>query len=370
MRAPRLVGRGSPIQFHDPASGRPTLWSSRKHQLNSMIELRFEGINAQPGVRRGIYIGAIGTVVLGVLIVGSSVVQALTADNLGTGSITLDKTPFDDVTIPPNSGLLVTPQTVQTIAAGSAAVGDTSPGVEATTAKPSVNNALTADNLSYRFQVQEHQPDGFQAGYEFLVEVSEDASLVASLFLKQDTVDDLNVEGVTVEVDIGATAGAMSTIIKRGQSPATLTVVDGYDEQSAATLIDGGSLFLVQTSDNDWLQQDTPFYVSYQFSNVTIPAGATITSVAILVEHWEAGGFSGPLLWKVGTGWPSSPTEWGNTTPPINKPKNAEATDSWDVTSLVNTPARVNDMELVIQNSDSGKTSNQDYIYAVVEWYE
>lgn len=335
-----------------------------------MIELRFDGINVQAGVRRAVLIGAIGTVVFGVLMVGSSVVQALTAENLGTESITLDKTTFDDVTIPPNSGVLVTPQTVQTIASGSVAVGDSPPGVEATTALPWVNNALTADNLSYRFQVKEHQPDSFQAGLEILVEVSEDASLVASLYMKQDTVDDLNVEGVTVEVDIGATAGAMSTVIKKGQTPATLTVVDGYDEQSAATLITDGSLYLVQTSDDDWLQQNPPYYVSYQFSNVTIPADATITSVVILVEHYENGQFSGPLLWKVGTGWPGSPTEWGNTAPPINNPKSAEATDSWDVTSLVNTPARVNDMELVIQNSDNNQKSNQDFIYAVVEWYE
>ena len=331
---------------------------------------RKEDTFASRRLRRAINLGATGAAVVVVLSLGITAVAALVTQNLGTTFIQLDKTPFDDVTIPANSGALVTPQTMQTIAPGAAAAGDTSPGLEATTALPWINNVLTAGNTSHRFQVREDQANSFQAGDKFLVEVSEDATVVASLYMKQDIVDDLNVEGVTVEVDIGATAGAMSTAIKKHRS-ATLTVVDGYDQKNSTTLVAAGTLFLVQTSDDDWYQQDTPYYTSFQFSDVTIPVGSSITSVTIFVEHYEDGGYQGPLLWKVGTGWPGAPTEWGNTTPTILSPKNQEATISWDVTTLVNTPIRVNDMELVVQNdSVNGKKSNQDYVYAVVEWYE
>ena len=152
-------------------------------------------------------------------------------------------------------------------------------------------------------------------------------------------------------------------------STTTLTVADGYDEKNAKTLEQDGKTYTVQSSDNDWSPTEAGFYTSFQLSDASIPAGSTITSVVVNVEHWEESDLTGNIEWKMGTGWPGGATEWGNTTSPLRLGDSSEATDSWDVTSLVNTPTRVNDMELVIQNnSTNGKKTNADYIYVVVQW--
>jgi hypothetical protein len=47
-----------------------------------------------------------------------------------------------------------------------------------------------------------------------------------------------------------------------------------------------------------------------------------------------------------------------------------EATDLWDVTSLVDTPEKVNSLQLQVRNNDdvAKRKTLVDYIYAVVEW--
>jgi len=153
---------------------------------------------------------------------------------------------------------------------------------------------------------------------------------------------------------------------------ATLTVVDGYDEKAEKTLEQEGKTYMVQTSDNEWWPTEFDFYTAYRFSNVSIPSGAAITSVVIHVEHWEEESFSASgLQWKVGTGWPNSSTVWGTkASVPIRGGEGSETTDTWDVTSFVNTAVRVNDMELYIGNNDvaNEKKTLTDYIYAEVTW--
>jgi len=154
-------------------------------------------------------------------------------------------------------------------------------------------------------------------------------------------------------------------------SSANLTVVDGYDEKLQKTLEQEGKTYVVQTSDNDRWETEAGYYTSFSFSDVSIPVGATITSVTIFVEHHEESDFQGSVQWKVGAGWPSTPTEWGNTAATLRIGESNEATDSWDVTGTVNTPTRVIQMELIIQNNGTnGKKTKEDYIYAVVEWVE
>ncbi|NIS54697.1 MAG: hypothetical protein GWN94_27000, partial [Phycisphaerae bacterium] len=98
--------------------------------------------------------------------------------------------------------------------------------------------------------------------------------------------------------------------------------------------------------------------------------GAVITNVTVHCEHYEEPGFgSGDLEWNVGTNWPSSPTTWGTLSPaPVNIKERNETTNSWDVTSYVNSTTRVNDLEFRIKNNSGNKKSIQDYIYVTVEW--
>ena len=152
---------------------------------------------------------------------------------------------------------------------------------------------------------------------------------------------------------------------------ATLTVLDGYDEKNDKTFEEDAKTFLVQTSDDQWLITEGTFYTSYEFTDVAIPANATITSATIYVEHHEEADFEGTIQWKVGTGWGSGgpQTEWGNI--PATLRVGSETEDTWDVTTFVNTATRVSDMELVIQNNTTnGKKTNADYVYVIVQWDE
>lgn len=130
--------------------------------------------------------------------------------------------------------------------------------------------------------------------------------------------------------------------------------------------------YTVQTSDNVWRVTDNSYYTSYHFSDISFPPGASINSVTTYVEHYEDRGFrEGKLQWSVGTGWPSSPVTWGTTnTVPIRLQQINETLDSWDVTNFVDTPEKVNSMELQVKNNESGrvKKTRVDYIFTEVEY--
>ena len=152
----------------------------------------------------------------------------------------------------------------------------------------------------------------------------------------------------------------------------TLTIADGYDEKDQTTLLEDGKTGVVQASNDSWWETGFDSYTSYDFSDVSIPAGATIASVVINVEHFEEERFSsGKLQWGIGMGWPGNPVVWTSIDAPVREGQLNEAIDSWDVTSFVDTPEKVNSFQLQIKNNDNvGKRKTLvNYIYAVVKWY-
>ena len=182
---------------------------------------------------------------------------------------------------------------------------------------------------------------------------------------------------VVTAVDAGSESGysnQASATPSGGTPPGseTLTVVDGWDDDEGMFLSDDEKEPILHTSDDDWWA--TPFgsFTSYQFSDVSVPAGATITSVKVYVEHYEGTDFgSGGLEWQVGTGWPGSADVWGtNSSVPIRHTQANEGTDVWDVTTFLDSTTKLNSMELYIGNNDpvAEEEAWVDYIYAVVEW--
>jgi cellulose biosynthesis protein BcsQ len=152
---------------------------------------------------------------------------------------------------------------------------------------------------------------------------------------------------------------------------ATLKVVDGYNQRTRKTLSAESAVGLVQDSDDKWQQVSAGSYICYNFSQVSVPPGATITSVVLHVEHFEEDQFaSGKLQWVIGSGWPDKPQTWISIDAPVRKGKQSEAVDSWDITSFVNTVEKAKSLQLQIQNSDnvSRKNSSVDCVKAVVEW--
>ena len=152
---------------------------------------------------------------------------------------------------------------------------------------------------------------------------------------------------------------------------ATLAIVDGYDQSTRRKLSADGSAKIVTESDDMWLEIRPGSYISYDFSGVTIPAGASVTSVVVYIEHFEEEQFiPGKMEWKIGTGWPNDPNVWISINAPIRKGQKNETVDSLDVTTFVDTPEKVGALQLQITNNDtaSRKMVLIDNVYVVVGW--
>jgi len=152
----------------------------------------------------------------------------------------------------------------------------------------------------------------------------------------------------------------------------TLAVTDCFNQKGKEKLSSKDRIPAVQSSDNQRLETEPRSYTCYGFSDPSIPEGATIISVVVFVEHFEDPSFTqGKLSWSVGTGWPSKPAVWASIEAPVRQEQSGEATDSWDVTSAVETAEKVNSFQFQVQNNETAgaRKTSVDYIYAVVKWY-
>lgn len=197
----------------------------------------------------------------------------------------------------------------------------------------------------------EWKPEGSQAGtYEVQVKVEDGSSEPSS-----DTQE-------------------FSVTVASLDSPLTSTwkVKNGYDSRSAKTLSEENNLANLQTSDNKCTEIPGNSYISFTFTGESIPSGATIASVLLYVEHFENNAFqANKLQWNIGTGWPNNAEIWDSINAPIHEGQGREASDSWDITSFVNTPEKLSSLRLQVKNSDSqsSQKASIDYIYVVVKWY-
>jgi len=156
-------------------------------------------------------------------------------------------------------------------------------------------------------------------------------------------------------------------------SPLTniLTVADCFNQKGSETFSARDKISVVEASNDSRIQIEPRSYTCYKFGDASIPAGASIVSIIVYVEHFEEQSFSdGKLHWNVGTGWPDKPVVWASTNAPVRRGQNNEAKDAWDVTSSVNTPEKANSLCLQIRNDGTanGKTL-VDSVGAVVKWY-
>ena len=152
---------------------------------------------ASAGYRRAVVFGLIGALLMGIM-----VVNAVTTTNLGTESIRLGRETFSD-----DTDVTVVSQRIFeiTTADEALATGDTAPGVEASNLMPQVNTDLEAGNKAYQFEVKEATATSWQVGENFKIKVFIDEgggpTIIETLYTKQDTVNDAAVEGVLVTPD-------------------------------------------------------------------------------------------------------------------------------------------------------------------------
>ena len=152
----------------------------------------------------------------------------------------------------------------------------------------------------------------------------------------------------------------------------TLTVMDCFNQKGKEKVSAKDKIPEIQTSDDERLETEPRSYTCYRFNNPSIPEGASIVSIVVFIEHCEDPSFTkGKLTWSVGTGWPSRPAVWASIEAPIRKGQSGEATDSWDVTSAVQTAEKANSLQFQVGNNENAgaRKTSVDCIYAVVEWY-
>jgi VCBS repeat-containing protein len=152
----------------------------------------------------------------------------------------------------------------------------------------------------------------------------------------------------------------------------TLTITDCFNQKGKEKLSSKDKISAVLAGDNDRLETEPRTYTCYRFSDPAIPQGAAIVSVVVFIEHFEDPSFTkGKLAWSVGTGWPSKPQVWAAIEAPVRQGQSKEATDSWDVTSAVETAEKVNSLQFQVQNNETTepRRTSVNYIYAIVSWY-
>lgn len=194
-------------------------------------------------------------------------------------------------------------------------------------------------------------PTGDQAGAnDVVVEVTDDSNVPAS-----------KAQSFTITAEPASTPATNAP-----------TTEDKPDQNGKKKLLVSCKSNVVQASDDNRGETDSGLSTSYNFSNASIPAGASIASVVVYVEHFEQEQFpEGQLQWFVGTGWPSEPMVWASINAPVYEGEPNEATDLWDVTSFVDTPEKVNSLQLQVKNNShvTERKTLVDHIYAIVEWY-
>ena len=151
----------------------------------------------------------------------------------------------------------------------------------------------------------------------------------------------------------------------------TMAVADCFSHKGTDKISLKDKVPSIQSSDNKRLETAPLEATCYKFDNAAIPSGASILSVVVYVEHFEEQQFrDGKLEWSVGTGWPAKPAVWASIKAPIRQGQSNEATDSWDVTSAVETPEKANSLQLHVSNNNPGESKTSiDYLYAIIQWY-
>ncbi len=150
-----------------------------------------------------------------------------------------------------------------------------------------------------------------------------------------------------------------------------LGVLNGYNQRSRKTLLADGKVNLVQAGDNKWMETNFGSFTSYIFSEIAIPPNALIRSVVVFVEHFEEERFAqGKLEWSIdiGRGWPFKRAVLASIKAEVHIGESNEAVDSWDITSLVDTNEKINNLQLEVKNNNNTVSSKTliDYIYVVV----
>ena len=229
----------------------------------------------------------------------------------------------------------------------------------------------------YRYDVNAVDPDGGDKLTYSLLTKPEGMTINANNGVIDWTPKDISTRLNEVKVkvtdnnDIPASATQSFTIevVPTPSKLTTLTVTDGYDQNGRSVFSSNQDVNLVMTSDNKYLEIKPNSYVAFDLSNLVLPADTKIVSLAVFVEHYEQESFpKGFEKWTLGEGWPGTPDIWFTIDAPVHEGKINDSVDSWDAASFIETPRKLNNLQLQIKNDDSMSSIFVDYIYVLAQW--
>jgi subtilisin family serine protease len=147
-----------------------------------------------------------------------------------------------------------------------------------------------------------------------------------------------------------------------------LPVAEGWDAKEGNTLSALGTLSTVQLSDDQWLAVSFGQWTSFSFAN-SVPAGATIQSVTLVVEHHEEYGTpDGSIVWEVGGGTLTEPVAKATIQPEVSEGQTGDKVITWDVTEWVSTTDALNELTFVVRNNSTEDQTFLDQLQVVVEY--
>jgi cellulose biosynthesis protein BcsQ len=176
---------------------------------------------------------------------------------------------------------------------------------------------------------------------------------------------------VTDNSDIAASATQTFSIKVVPAPPkiATLSITRAFDRLGKSIFSEAKDVNTVLSSDNNYLEIKHGSHITFDFSDVSVPSGATITSFVLYVEHYEQDSFvSGKAKWSIGQNWPDSPQVWFTIDAPLREGQRNDSMDSWDIASFVATPEKMNNFQFQIANNDMSRSIFVDYLYVIAQW--
>jgi hypothetical protein len=146
-----------------------------------------------------------------------------------------------------------------------------------------------------------------------------------------------------------------------------LMPVEGWDSYDGVPLSDLQIGDLLE-SDDAWLFVRPESWVSLGFAD-SVPAGAAIQSVTVVVEHHEEYGTpEGSIVWEVASAALTEPVALASFQPAISPGLNGDKIIEWDISQAINTADLVNGLTFVIRDNAPDDQTLIDQIYVVVRY--